>query len=62
MPAPKAKTYTVLNPREIPEGIHILSNKDRSVLWYEGDTVTTPAQMPDEDALNLVEQGFLEVA
>ena len=31
------KTYVVANPRGIPEGKHILSNKDKSKRWYEGD-------------------------
>ena len=31
------KTYVVANPRGIPEGKHILSNKLQSKRWYEGD-------------------------
>ena len=31
------KKYVVANPRGIPEGKHILSNKDKSKRWYEGD-------------------------
>jgi hypothetical protein len=62
-------TYRVLNPRNVPKGIHILrtgapTDKDgvhtEGTLWYADDTFVTPATITNRDALDLVSKGLLE--
>ncbi len=51
--------YTVLNPRGIPSGTHIL--RTESKMWFEGDTLTTPSQMAENEARMYESRGFLAV-
>ena len=49
--------YEVLNPRDIPAGIHVLEYDDQR--WCAGDVFIKPRRMSDEDVKSLVARGFL---
>lgn len=51
----EAKKYRVLNPKNIPAGIPLLSWRDFN--WFEGDTFTCPEGMNIERVLA---QGYVQ--
>ena len=51
----QGKTYRVLNPKNIPKGIPILSWREFN--WYEGDIFSCPEGMSVE---RILAQGFVE--
>ena len=55
---PKVYQFKVLNPRGIQKGVHILRHKDK--VFYEGDVLKAPGDMPLEDATMMMDRGFLE--
>ena len=63
---PKAKTYTVGNPQEVPKGIPLISQeRDKEPEypdgreWFEGDSYVPPASMNPDMCADWVARGIL---
>lgn len=58
--AEKQKMYRVLNPRNIPTGVHIISFQKGEwlVRWYEGDVIFLPDGI--DTGGRLIREGYLE--
>lgn len=54
---PVSKKYTVCNPRNIREGLPIISYQDRS--WFEGDVFVKPVTLSEDDVEAWVANGLL---
>ena len=54
MPPRRQKTYVVMNPNHIPEGISLIVWREHE--WKEGDEMTPPAGMSIE---RLLRDGYI---
>lgn len=58
--------YRILNPRNIPPGVQILTlvhpETGAETEFYEGDDFDPPDWLPGESLTSLMERGFLEIS
>jgi hypothetical protein len=52
--------YKVLNPRGIPEGVHVIRVGEK--VWLEGAIIRAPGDITAEQAKDYVGRGLLEVS
>ncbi len=57
---PPTKKYRVLNPRNHPEGVRVISYQDLE--WFPGEEFVTPSGMSEKSLSWLLELGLLEPA
>jgi len=55
-----ATQYKVLNPRGLPKGTIIISNRSGELSWTEGQTFEKPPEMADSSVAGMVADGLLE--
>lgn len=59
MTTKSTKRYLVANPRNIPEGVPVISYAPDNKDWNEGDEFVKPASMKDDAVKRWVDGGYL---